>query len=149
MGMIKYHQIEGAFKLYQEALDKGYILSLGAYNSVLKCANFIKEGWSERWKFTEVILNTVWVVVVFLFLKSKYSFHTSFQEILTFMNENGCKPNIQTLNILLNTLSLNPNAADTKDIALKLIAEVGQFGVEPSLGTYHFLLCIFCKQGEY
>lgn len=122
MGMIKYHQIEGAFKLYQEALDKGYILSLGAYNSVLKCANFIKEGWSERWKFTE--------------------------EILTFMNENGCKPNIQTLNILLNTLSLNPNAADTKDIALKLIAEVGQFGVEPSLGTYHFLLCIFCKQGR-
>lgn len=70
--MIKYYQMEGAFKLYEEALDKGYILSLGAYNSVLKCANFIKEDWSERWKFTEVILNTIRVIVAFLFLKSKY-----------------------------------------------------------------------------
>lgn len=65
------------------------------------------------------------------------------------MNENGYKPNIQTLNILLSTLSLNPNAADAKNIALKLIPEVRQFGVEPSLGTYHFLLCIFGKQGKY
>lgn len=64
------------------------------------------------------------------------------------MNENGLKPNIQTLNGVLDVLSRNPNAKDVNQLALKMIAEVRQFGVEPSLGTYHFLLNIFCKQSE-
>lgn len=61
------------------------------------------------------------------------------------MNERGLAPNIRTLNIVLDLLSRMALDHDRKKKALKMIAEVKQFNVEPSLGSYHFLLLIFCS----
>lgn len=60
------------------------------------------------------------------------------------MNDSGFAPTISTLNIILALLTRMPNFRDRRKNALKMISEVKQFGVEPSLGSYHYLLQIFC-----
>lgn len=64
------------------------------------------------------------------------------------MNDNGLTPNIRTLNVVLALLTRMAAFRDSKKKALQMISEVKQFGVEPSLGSYHFLLRIFCNPGK-
>lgn len=59
------------------------------------------------------------------------------------MNEHGHKPNLQTLNAILFALMRMPKKSKKQELALNTIAELKKFGVEPSLGSYHFLLLIF------
>lgn len=64
------------------------------------------------------------------------------------MNEYNCKPSVQTLNRVLEILARNPGVLESKSLALQMIAEVGRFGVEPSLGSYSSLINIFNRIGE-
>ena len=63
------------------------------------------------------------------------------------MNAYNCKPTVQTLNRVLEMLARNPAASTNTNLPLQMIAEVRRFGVEPSLGSYQFLLNIYCKTG--
>lgn len=47
-------QFEEAYKLYKEANEKGFILSINAYNSAIKTAIYVKEGADHKWLHIQV-----------------------------------------------------------------------------------------------
>ncbi|XKL59289.1 hypothetical protein PGB90_000305 [Kerria lacca] len=116
LGMLKYNEIERGYKLYQEAINEGFILSVNVYNSIIKVSSLVA-SLEQRWNFIT--------------------------ENLSIMNEHGHKPNLQTLNAILFALMRMPKKSKKQELALNTIAELKKFGVEPSLGSYHFLLLIF------
>ncbi|XP_025209053.1 protein PTCD3 homolog, mitochondrial [Melanaphis sacchari] len=117
-GMAKYNQFEEAYKLYKEANEKGFVLTTNAYNSAIRTAVYVKEGADHKW--------------------------LHIQEILTQMNDSGIPMNLWTLNSILNVLSTMVTNSESKKYALKTIAEAKQFGIEPCLASYYYLLQIFC-----
>lgn len=60
------------------------------------------------------------------------------------MNDSGVPMNLWTLNSILSVLSTMATNSESKKYALKIIAEAKQFGIEPSLASYYYLLQIFC-----
>ncbi|CAI6343787.1 unnamed protein product [Macrosiphum euphorbiae] len=118
-GMAKYNQFEEAYNLYKEANEKGFILSINAYNSAIKTAIYVKEGADHKW--------------------------LHIQEILTQMHDSGVPMNLWTLNSILNVLTTMTTNSESKKYALKTIAEAKQFDIEPCLASYYYLLQIFCS----
>ncbi|XP_060867509.1 small ribosomal subunit protein mS39 [Metopolophium dirhodum] len=118
-GMAKYNQFEEAYNLYKEANEKGFILSINAYNSAIKTAIYVKEGADHKW--------------------------LHIQEILTQMYNSGVPMNLWTLNSILNVLTTMTTNSESKKYALKTIAEAKQFDIEPCLASYYYLLQIFCS----
>lgn len=60
------------------------------------------------------------------------------------MNDSGVPMNLWTLNSILSVLSTMATNSEPKKYALKTIAEAKQFGIEPSLASYYYLIQIFC-----
>ncbi|KAJ8922045.1 hypothetical protein NQ315_008686 [Exocentrus adspersus] len=119
-GMTKHFQVTRAWELYEEAQNKGLVLSTNTYNSLIRVVNFLKEQYDMRW-----------VLIV---------------NLLTDMNKLGLKPNLATLNAILQALSTMGGGNAAKDNALKTLREFKKLGIEPSLGSYYFLLVTFCKE---
>jgi hypothetical protein len=65
------------------------------------------------------------------------------------MQRQGLKPNVGTLNALLETISTMGSQKHVKTYALRVLAELKRVGVQPSLASYYFLLITFCKEREY
>lgn len=61
------------------------------------------------------------------------------------MNLNGIKPNVGTLNAVLEALSGMFTHRNSKEYALATISEFRQLGIEPSLASYYYLIKIFCR----
>ncbi|KAL4130829.1 hypothetical protein QTP88_008208 [Uroleucon formosanum] len=118
-GMAKYNQFEEAYNLYKEANEKGFVLSINAYNSAIKTAIYVKEGADHKW--------------------------LHIQEILTQMHNSGVSMNLYTLNSILSVLTTMATNSESKKYALKTIAEAKQFDIEPCLASYYYLLQIFCS----
>lgn len=121
--MAKYYQVDRAWQLYEEAQQKGVTLSSETYNSLISVVNFLKEHFELRWS---LIIN-----------------------LLSDMNKMNVKPNLRTLNAMLYTLSTMGGSKTTKDSVLKVLKEFKDLGIEPSLGSWYYVLITFCKDRKY
>lgn len=120
--MCKHFQIDRAWQLFEEARQKGFVLSTDTYSSLVRVVNFLKESYEMRWG---LVVN-----------------------LLSEMNEAGLKPTLHTMNAVLQALSTMGGGKMAKDNALKTLREFKDLGIEPSLGSYYYLLITFCKERE-
>ncbi|XP_057651998.1 protein PTCD3 homolog, mitochondrial [Diorhabda carinulata] len=118
-GMCKYFQADRAWKLFEEAQKKGFVLTTNTYNSLIKISNFLKESSEMRWTF---IIN-----------------------LLSDMNTAKVKPNLGTLNAVLHSLSTMGKSNNVKEYVLQVLSEFKKLGIEPSLGSWYYVLITFCK----
>lgn len=120
MGMAKYYQVERAWQLFQEAQEKGLILNIEAYNQLIRVSNFLKEGYELRW----ALIN----------------------EILTSIDKAKIKPNLRTLNAVLEALSMLGASRNTRNFVLQTLTEFKNLGIEPVLSSWYYVLITFCKE---
>ncbi|XP_030371192.1 protein PTCD3 homolog, mitochondrial [Scaptodrosophila lebanonensis] len=118
-GMAKYHQCERAYALFQEAGEKRLELDANTFNAIISIANFLKETADQRWQLCAQLLQQ--------------------------MSEQQIRPNLGTLNALLGCISTFGNFKMARSHALRVLSEFKKLGVSPSLGTYYYLLIIFCR----
>lgn len=118
-GMCKFYQVEKAWSYFNDALSRNIELDVETFNSILNVTSFIKESAELRW---DQIL-----------------------EILNMMKNMNVDPNLGTLNACLNTIS-SMGGRMPKEYTLKILAEFNSIGVEPSLGSWYFVLRIFCRE---
>lgn len=64
------------------------------------------------------------------------------------MTHAGVKPNVCTLNAILETISRIPIYRMARERALQALADFKTIGVKPSLGSFYLILKIFCKESE-
>ncbi|XP_034104058.1 protein PTCD3 homolog, mitochondrial [Drosophila albomicans] len=119
-GMAKYLQCERAYALLQEANEKRIQLDTNTYNSIIQIISFLKETADQRWQLCN--------------------------DLMQQMAEQQLRPNLGTLNAALQCISSFGNFKLARSSALKILSEFKQLGVVPSLGTYYFLLIIFCRE---
>lgn len=118
--MAKYYQVDRAWQLFEEAQQKGILLAPGAFNSIISVANFLKESYEMRWSLTT--------------------------DLLSIMHTAKIKPNLGTLNSVLELLSTSGISRNTKDYVLRTLAEFKQLGIEPCLTSWYYVLITFCKE---
>ncbi|XP_064473194.1 small ribosomal subunit protein mS39-like [Ornithodoros turicata] len=118
-GMAKYFQVDRAYATFKEMQEKGLKPSLEAYNGLLSLVPFLKEGYEQRWSLTK--------------------------ELLEGIQKDGLKPNITTMNNVLDTVSKFGASPSARQYALQVFGEMKHLGIEPSLASYYYLLVIFCK----
>lgn len=121
-GMAKYYQVNRAWQLYEEAQQKGLVLSVEVYNALIKVVNFLKESYEMRWS---LILS-----------------------FLSEMDKFNIKPNLGTLNAILSSLSTMGTSKNTRDLVLKVLKEFQNLGIEPSLGSWYYVLITYCKESK-
>lgn len=119
-GMCKYYQVERAYALFQEATEKQLELDTKTFNSLLLVSSFIKESGEMRWEFCI--------------------------DLLRQMKERQLRPDIGTLNASLKTISTIGNHKLARAGALKIMSEFKAIGIEPSLGSFCYILNIFCRE---
>lgn len=121
--MAKYYQVDRAWQLFEEAQQKGLVLSTETYNSIIRVVHFIKEDYEMRWALITNLLND--------------------------MNKMLVKPDLFTLNAILYSLSNMGSSPPTRDTVLKVLKEFKVIGIEPSLGSWYYVLITFCKERKY
>ncbi|CAG4941282.1 unnamed protein product [Colias eurytheme] len=119
-GMAKYYQAERAHALAQEAIENGILLSTDVYNSLLSCVGFLKEGTALR--------------------------IDAMKSLLAQMNEQGLTPNKETLTSCLKSISAWGGGKALQTFALQIVSEMRKLNIQPGLGAYYHLLCLFCKE---
>ena len=90
------------------------------YNSIISNVNFLKENIDQRWDMCK--------------------------ELLQQMKQQQLKPNLATMNSLLECISTFGNYKLARNSALQVLAEFKNLGISPSLGTYYYVLIIFCRE---
>ncbi|KAH8401451.1 hypothetical protein KR009_005553 [Drosophila setifemur] len=119
-GMAKYLQCERAYALLQEAGEKRIQLDTNTFNSIIQTVSFLKDTAEQRWQLCT--------------------------ELLQEMSQQKLRPNLGTLNAVLECISTFGNFKLARSAALQVLPEFKQLGVNPSLGTYYYLLIIFCRE---
>ncbi|KAH8320055.1 hypothetical protein KR074_012430 [Drosophila pseudoananassae] len=119
-GMAKYLQCERAFALLQEAAEKRIQLDTNTYNSIIQTVSLLKDNAEQRWQLCT--------------------------DLLQEMSQQKLLPNIGTLNAVLECISTFGNFKLARTSALKVLPEFKKLGVNASLGTYYYLLIIFCRE---
>jgi len=119
LGLSKYLQVDKAYQLYQEMVEKHIPVSTDVYNSLISISCYLRESSDTRWELVE--------------------------ELLKSMSKAGVVPNLGTLNALLESLSRLGNWRNAKKYALSILAEMRLFDLEPCLASYYFMLLIFCR----
>ncbi|XP_058452761.1 small ribosomal subunit protein mS39 [Malaya genurostris] len=119
-GMAKYIQVEKAWALYQETVDKNILLDTNTFNSLLQITSYLKDTYDTRWELV--------------------------CELLTTMKNQSLKPNIGTLNAVLQTITTIGGHNQPRNYALKTLSEFRKLGIEPSLASWYYILSIFCRE---
>ncbi|XP_052866653.1 protein PTCD3 homolog, mitochondrial [Anopheles cruzii] len=119
-GMARYFQIEKAWGLYQETIEKGIELDTNTFNALLHIASFLKESYDKRWELV--------------------------CEVMTAMKQQGVRPNLGTLNGILQTVTTIGGYNHPRTYALKTLSEFKRLGIEPSLASWYYVLIIFCRE---
>ncbi|XP_016943438.3 small ribosomal subunit protein mS39 [Drosophila suzukii] len=119
-GMAKYLQCERAYALLQEAGEKQIQLDTNTFNSIIQIVNFLKDTAEQRWQLCT--------------------------ELLQEMSQQKLRPNLGTLNAVLQCISTFGNFKLARTAALQVLPEFKKLDVSPSLGTYYYLLIIFCRE---
>ena len=65
------------------------------------------------------------------------------------MAQNNVKPNVSTLNAVLEALFFMFTWRPCMNISLKVIKEFEELGIEPSLASYYYLLRIWGRARMY
>lgn len=113
-------QAERAYALFQEAMEKQFQLDTCTYNAIISKVNFLKENADQRWDMCK--------------------------DLLQQMKQQQLKPNLGTMNSLLECVSTFGNFKLARKSALQILAEFKKLDVNPSLGTYYYILIIFCRE---
>ncbi|XP_063930693.1 small ribosomal subunit protein mS39 [Zophobas morio] len=119
-GMSKYRQMDRAVQLFEEAQKSNIPLNTNTYNSLIQSVNMIKENFDMRWSLLA--------------------------DFLTQMKNSNLKPNLGTLNAILYALSFMGNPKRAKEYVLQTLAEFKNLGIEPSLGSWYYVILTFCKE---
>lgn len=117
-----FSQVNRAWALYKECMEKGLPLYVRSYNSILRLVQFTKDSGDER---KHLML-----------------------DVLSGMSKAQVRPNVGTLNAALQISSMLRSPHPGREIALSVYKEFTNAGVEPSLGSYFYLLTIFCRNSE-
>ncbi|XP_055921889.1 protein PTCD3 homolog, mitochondrial [Eupeodes corollae] len=118
-GMAKYGQAERAYALLQDATEKQIELDTKTFNYVISVGGLLKETADLRWDFC--------------------------QEMLQQMNQLQIKPDLGTLNSFLEVVGTFGNFKMARGSTLKILSTFKALGIEPSLGTYYYVLNNFCR----
>lgn len=118
-GMAKFGQAERAYALFQDAAEKQIELDTKTFNSIISVGSVLKETADQRWEFC--------------------------QEMLQQMSQQQLKPDLGTLNALLQTISTLGNFKLARGCTLKVLSTFKNLEIEPSLGTYYYVLTNFCR----
>lgn len=101
-------------------MEKQLLLDTETYNAIISNVNFLKENADQRWDMCK--------------------------ELLRQMKQQQLKPNLATMNSLLKCISTFGNHKLARNSALQVLAEFKNLGISPSLGTYYYVLIIFCRE---
>ncbi|XP_055541391.1 protein PTCD3 homolog, mitochondrial [Wyeomyia smithii] len=118
-GMAKFYQVEKAWALYQESIEKNIQLDTNTFNSLLQIVSSLKESYEKRWE--------------------------QVCEVMTAIKDQGLRPNVGTLNAILHTISTIGGYNHPRNYALKTLAEFRRLEIEPSLASWYYILSIFCR----
>ncbi|XP_014280761.1 small ribosomal subunit protein mS39 [Halyomorpha halys] len=121
-GMCKYFQVSKAFEIYSEAQSKNITLNVEAYNALISRAKFANESHPKIWELIMTLLNE--------------------------MADRKIKPNVKTLNSILESLSKMTTNRNAIPNALHTLAEFKSLNIEPCLTSYYYLLEIFSRNKE-
>ena len=116
-GLFKYNHIEKAMNILDEMKQNQILFNLTTYNSILRATSFIKETYEARWQFIV--------------------------DCLEEMKRNSIQPNLRTFNSILYTLRRSSVYERGPTLALAVLNEMRQCGIEPSLGTWAHVIMIF------
>lgn len=117
-GMCKYYQVEKANAIFNDCIANNIQLDVEAYNSIIGIGGMLKESADLLWTFIK--------------------------NHLTLMKERNIEPNLGTLNACLHTIN-QMGVNNAREFALQVLAEFKKIGIEPSLGSYSYILQIFCR----
>ena len=116
-GLLKYNHTEKAMSIIGEMKDGQIPLNLTTYNYLIRSTSSIKESYETRWQFVS--------------------------ECLQEMKERNIQPNLRTFNAILYTLRRCSLYERGLGLALAVLKEMRQYGIEPSLGTWAHVIMIF------
>ncbi|KZS11201.1 protein PTCD3 homolog, mitochondrial isoform X1 [Daphnia magna] len=119
-GMAKHGKAVGAWEYYNQMLAEGFAPNLTTYNSIFKIAGIVREDAEHQIRLID--------------------------ETLRNMVHAGIKPNVRTLNSILESISRIPIYRVAREKSLQVLSDFKSIGVKPSLGSYYFLLKIFCRE---
>ncbi|GFT27880.1 protein PTCD3 homolog, mitochondrial [Trichonephila clavipes] len=118
-GASKFNNADRATSLFAELKEKGLPATTEAYNGLLSVSTYVKENSEMRWEYA--------------------------LQLLGMMSTEGLKPNLYTMNAMLALLSQNSRWRRSLQLSLRVLAEMRKLKIEPSLGTYYYLLTTFCS----
>jgi pentatricopeptide repeat domain-containing protein 3 len=116
-GLFKYNHTEKAMTIVDEMKRNNIPIDLATYNHLLRFASSIKESYDLRWQFVT--------------------------ECLQEMKQNSIQPNLRTFNAVLYTLRRCSSYERGPALALSILNEMQQCGIEPSLGSWAHVIMIF------
>uniref|UniRef100_A0A1B0CTC8 Small ribosomal subunit protein mS39 n=1 Tax=Lutzomyia longipalpis TaxID=7200 RepID=A0A1B0CTC8_LUTLO len=115
------YQVSDAWTLYQKALEGGIPIYVDTFNSILQIVLLLNPDTAEaKWK--------------------------SVEDTLKLMAEHKLKPNIATLNIVLELISGIFGWKDARQRAMSLLVEFKNLGIQPSLASWYHILNIFYRE---
>ncbi|KFD68324.1 hypothetical protein M514_03041 [Trichuris suis] len=118
-GMLKYHSVATAAKLFDEMRDHSLVPDLLTYNLMLANVCRIERNNAERWN--------------------------RIVQLLEMMRNDGVTPNVSTFNAVLWTIKEMRSWKAAPLNSMQVYQEMLAVGLEPSLGTFFCLLDIFAR----
>lgn len=118
-GMCKYIQVERAFALYQDALQRDLQVDAATFNSVIRVSPFLRESGDMRWQLV--------------------------QEVLQTMALRKVKPNLDTMNSILSVVT-TINGTEAREHVRQTLAEFKALDIAPSLESWYYVLTTFCRE---
>lgn len=115
------YQVSDAWTLYQKAIADGVPIYLDTFNSILQVVLLLNPDTSEaKWKLVE--------------------------DTLRLMGSHNVKPNITTLNIVLELVSSIFGWKDARQMSMSILVEFKNLGIRPSLASWYHILNIFYRE---
>lgn len=119
-GLLKFNQAQKANALFEEVIAKDVPIDTDTYNGIIESQARMFVIFEQRW--------------------------AALEKLLQHMNEHQVRPNVHTMNALLEVVRTGGAYAVQRQKALNVLAEFKALNIEPSLGTWHIVLRIFCKE---
>ncbi|XP_064601592.1 small ribosomal subunit protein mS39-like isoform X2 [Liolophura sinensis] len=113
----KYGSIETAWELYCEMKDKKIPVSLGTCNSLIRICPFASIAHEKKWERIQTLLRDI--------------------------EHSGLSPNLGTFNAVLLCLSRMSRYTKSRKLSLQTLTEMKTCGIEPSLGSWTYVLRTF------
>ncbi|XP_059613336.1 small ribosomal subunit protein mS39 [Phlebotomus argentipes] len=115
------YQVSDAWSLYQKALTDGIPVYLETFNNILQIVLLLNPDTAEaKWKVVE--------------------------ETLQMMASHNIKPNIVTMNTVLELAGSIFGWKDARQFSMAVLAEFKNLGIRPSLASWYHILNIFYRE---